>query len=179
MKQIYAGLMVALTAWALPAAACPEYLQGEYRKLNSTKTVDMCELTRDKVVLVVNTASHCGFTGQLKGLEALHQEFADKGLVVVGFPSNDFKQEAESEEKAAKVCFANNGVSFTMLAPSSVKGADANKVFQQLAQQTQAPSWNFNKYLIKRNGEVARHFGSKTKPSATELREEITQLLAD
>ncbi|MGN0922381.1 MAG: glutathione peroxidase [Cellvibrio sp.] len=171
VKRIVAvSLAMCLSSFAM---ACPDFLTGEYRKLNSQATVDMCELTKNKAVLVVNTASHCGFTGQLKSLEKLYQDYGNKGLVIIGFPSNDFKQEADSEEKAAKVCFANNGVSFTMLAPSSVKGENANKVFAHLGKVSQSPGWNFNKYLINANGDFVSHFGSRVKPNSKELIEKI------
>jgi glutathione peroxidase len=96
-------------------SACPDYLQGEYRKLHSKKMIDLCEVVKDKkAILVVNTASHCGFTSQFEGLEALNQKYQDKGLVVIGFASDDFKQEDADEEKAADICFVNFGVKFTM-----------------------------------------------------------------
>lgn len=173
-RILAASLAMCLSSFAM---ACPDFLTGEYRKLNSQKTVDLCELTANKAVLIVNTASHCGFTGQLKGLEKLHQEYQDKGLVIIGFPSNDFKQEAETEEKAAKVCFANNGVNFTMLAPSSVKGENANKVFAHLGSASEFPGWNFNKYLVDAEGNFVAHFGSRVKPNSKELLEKLESSL--
>lgn len=159
--------------WSFPAMSCPDYLSGEYRQLNSDKNLDLCALTQNKAVLVVNTASHCGFTGQFKALESLNKLYRDKGLVIIGFSSNDFKQESGDEEKAAKICFANNGVTFTMLAPTSVRGEKANPLFAQLAKDSSAPSWNFNKYLIDPEGKLVKHFGSKVKPNSKELIELI------
>src|SRR5690606_26705968 len=141
-------------------------MQGEYRKLHSKDTVNICELMENKTVLVVNTASHCGFTSQFKGLEALHKKYKDQGLVVVGFASDDFKQEDGDEEKAAEICYLNYGVTFTMLAPTHVTGDQANPPFKALAQQSEQPKWNFNKYLLGKDGKVVEHFGSKVKPES-------------
>lgn len=173
MLNIIASVKTLLAGAAILAmgaqAACPDYLQGEYRKLHSTSSVNLCELVENKPVLVVNTASHCGFTSQFKELEALHKRYKDKGLVVVGFASDDFKQEDKSEEKAAEICFVNFGVTFTMLAPTSVTGDSANPLFKALAQASSQPKWNFNKYLLDKNGQLVQHFGSRVKPDAPEL----------
>lgn len=159
------------------AQSCPVFLQGEYRRLHSTEDVDLCERFSGKALLVVNTASHCGFSSQFKGFEALHQRYGDRGLAVVGFASNDFNQEADSEEEAASVCYENFGVTFTMFAPTSVKGEGANPLFKELAQQTQAPGWNFNKYLVSPQGEVVQHFESEVAPESKELKQAIEALL--
>lgn len=164
----------------LPAAAaaqCPGFLDHEFKRLHSSQTVNLCELQAGRPMLVVNTASHCGFTGQFRGLEELHRSYGERGLVVVGFPSNDFNQEAGDEAKTAEVCYMNYGVTFSMLAPSSVKGQGANPVFQALAARSQAPSWNFNKYLVSADGQTVKHFGSRVSPDAPALREAIEQLL--
>ncbi len=157
-------MLAAGLSLSLGASACPEYLQGEYRKLHSKQSVNLCELTENKPVLIVNTASHCGFTSQFKEMEAVYERYKDKGLVVVGFASDDFKQEDGDEERAATICYLNYGVTFTMLAPTHVKGKKANKVFKALAKESEAPSWNFNKYLVDKNGKLVAHFGSKIKP---------------
>lgn len=159
------------------AAACPDYMTGEYRKLHSKDSVDICSLMENKAVLVVNTASHCGFTSQFKELEALHKKYKDKGLVIVGFASDDFKQEDADEEKAAEICYLNYGVTFTMLSPTHVTGKEANALFKALAEQSQEPSWNFNKYLIGKDGKLVEHFGSKVKPESDELASAIDAVL--
>ncbi len=154
---------VAIAA-SMGASACPDYLQGDYRMLHSKKTVNLCELTENKPVLIVNTASHCGFTSQFKEMEAVYERYKAKGLVVVGFASDDFKQEDDDEGKAATICYLNYGVTFTMLAPTHVKGKKANKVFKYLAKHSEAPSWNFNKYLVDKSGKLVEYFGSRVKP---------------
>ncbi len=162
-------LGLVMTMVTTSAFACPEYLQGEYRKLHSKDSVNICELMENKTVLVVNTASHCGFTSQFKELEALHKKYKDKGLVVVGFASDDFKQEDADEEKAAEICYLNYGVTFTMLAPTHVTGEQANPVFKALAKQAKEPKWNFNKYLVGKDGKLVEYFGSMTKPDSPKL----------
>jgi glutathione peroxidase len=159
------------------SADCAPQLQGEYRKLHSTQNLDLCQLTQGKVVLAVNTASHCGFTSQFKGLEALHQRYKDQGLVVVGFASDDFNQEDKDESAAAGICFKNFGVTFSMLAPTHVKGEDANTLFKYLGRESGEPKWNFNKYLIGKDGKVVQHFGSMTGPDAKTLKTAIEAAL--
>lgn len=160
------------------SAACDSHLQGDYRKLHSTDSVNLCKLVENKVTLVVNTASHCGFTKQFKGLEALHKRYKDKGLVIVGFASDDFNQEDKDEGNAAGICFKNFGVTFTMLAPTKVKGAEANTLFKYLNAESGEPKWNFNKYLVGKDGKVIQHFGSTTEPDADNLKKAIDEALA-
>ncbi|MAT91915.1 MAG: glutathione peroxidase [Halioglobus sp.] len=167
---------VALLA-ASQATACPDYLDVEMRKLHSQQTVNLCEAAADGPLLIVNTASHCGFTSQFAGLEALNQQYKERGLTVIGFASDDFKQAAKDEETAAQICYVNYGVTFTMLAPSHVRGDEANGVFSELARQAQAPGWNFNKYVVDRQGRVTAHFGSRTRPDDDDLKTAIEEVL--
>ena len=171
-------LLAAVTLAAGAARAdCPAYLDHELRKLHSSKVVNLCESAAGKPLLIVNTASHCGFTPQFAGLEEIHREYGAQGLAVVGFASDDFRQAAKDEETAAEICYVNYGVTFTMLAPSHVRGDQANPVFTELARQTEAPSWNFNKYVVSRSGEVVAHFGSTTAPDSSALRAAIEGVL--
>ncbi len=141
---------------------------------------NICETYGGKVLLVTNVASHCGFTKQYEGLENLYKEHKEHGLVVLGFPSGDFKQqEFESDEKIAEFCKLNFGVSFPMFTRSSVKGDEANPLFKKLIAKTgKEPGWNFNKYLVGRDGKVIAHFDSKVEPESAELKKAIAEALA-
>ena len=178
-RSLFNATVVGLLAVGATARAadCPAYLDHEFTRLHSAQKVNLCDEFAGKPLLIVNTASHCGFTPQFKGLEALHQQYRERGLVVIGFPSDDFDQEAADQAKTAEICYVNFGVKFTMLAPSAVTGADANPVFRELARQTKAPNWNFNKYLVAPDGTVARHFGSTVAPESKELQEAVEALL--
>ena len=122
-----------------------------------------------KTLLIVNTASRCGLTPQYEGLEALYQAKRDEGLVVLGFPANDFMgQEPLSNTEIAEFCRANYGVSFPMFEKTTVKGDGTNELFARLARATEEPSWNFTKYLVTPDGAITR-FGPRTAPDADEL----------
>lgn len=173
-----AGIALGAVLWSSNAVAeCPAYLNHDLQKLHSSERVNICKAYAGKPLLIVNTASHCGFTGQFKGLQALHEKYKDQGLVVLGFPSNDFNQEAKDAEKTAEICYINYGVKFTMLSESAVKGDKANPVFKELARQTKAPSWNFNKYLVKPDGTVVKHFASGTSPESADMTQAIEGVL--
>jgi glutathione peroxidase len=176
---VAAALLVAAGAPALaqpaapaprPAAAtCPPLLDITVPRLQDEAPQHLCQYA-GKVLLVVNTASYCGFTSQFEGLEALNAKYASRGLVVMGFPSNDFRQEDADAKKTAEVCFNTYGVKFPMFATGPVRGADAQPLFRQLAAATgKQPSWNFNKYLVGRDGKPIAHFGSTTGPTSGTL----------
>ena len=172
-----ATLLTLLLVAGAASAECPDYLNHDLRKLHSRDMVNLCEVGAGKPMLIVNTASHCGFTPQFKELEVVYQQYRDKGLQVVGFASDDFKQEAKDEQKAADICYVNYGVTFTMLAPSHVRGKEANPVFLELANQSKAPSWNFNKYLVDSTGKVVKRFDSSTTPDSAVMRQAIESVL--
>ena len=163
---------------AASAAACPATLQHTYLRLQDEKPQSLCQYS-GKVVLIVNTASYCGFTGQYKGLEDLYARYKDKGLVVLGFPSNDFSQESGSNQQIADFCENTFGVKFPMFAKSSVKGPEASPLYRQLAQLSgTAPRWNFHKYLLGRNGQLVDSYSSLTAPDSKGLVRAIEQQLA-
>lgn len=163
---------------AAPAASCPAVLKQTFNRLQDEAPQDLCQYA-GKVVLVVNTASYCGFTNQYQGLEQLYAKYGPKGLVVLGFPSNDFgKQEPGNSKEIADFCYNTYGVKFPMFAKSSVKGGEANPLFANLAKLTgQEPKWNFTKYLIDRNGKVIEYFPSKVTPQDKQLVSKIEQAL--
>ena len=154
---------------AAPTAACPATLNHTLLRLQDEKPQSLCQYS-GKVILAVNTASYCGFTKQYKGLEALHQKYQSEGLVVLGFPSNDFNQEKGSNKDIAEFCENTFGVKFPMFAASSVRGDQANPFFKQLiAQGASTPKWNFYKYLIGRDGKLIESYSSMTDPDSRSL----------
>jgi len=179
------GATLALPAWAQTApqpptgkVTCPVLLDHTVPRLQDDKPQALCQYA-GKVLLVVNTASYCGFTSQFEGLEALNARYAARGLVVMGFPSNDFKQEDADAKKTADVCFNTYGVKFPMFTTTSVRGPSAHPLFAQLARATgQSPGWNFNKYLVDRRGKPLAHFGSTTGPTSAALVSAIEKALA-
>ncbi len=141
-------------------------LDQNFRRLASTEEVNLCEAYSGEVVLVVNTASKCGNTPQYDGLEKLYEEYGDEGLVVLGFPSNDFfGQEPGEEREIQEFCRLTYGVKFPMFEKTSVKKKDAHPFFVALANSLGTyPKWNFHKYLIGRNGELITDFSPRTQP---------------
>ncbi len=171
------ALFFVVSATGADESSCAAPFNTLKRRLNSNEQVDLCQLTQGKTVLLVNTASHCGFSGQFTDLEALHQEFAPQGLVIIGFPSNTFFQAAENEAEAAEICYRNHGVSFTMLTETDVRGPDADPIWQQLAAQGTPPKWNFYKYLLDHHGQLIDYWSSHVTPTSPSIRDAITQQL--
>lgn len=164
---------------ATPASsACPALLQQNVLRLQDEKPQSLCQYA-GKVVVVVNTASFCGFTSQYEGLEALHTKYKDKGLVVLGFPSNDFSQETGSNKQIADFCENTFGVKFPMFTKTSVSGKDASPFFKQLsAKSGTTPKWNFYKYVISRNGQNVESFNSMADPKSKSFLTAIEKQLA-
>ena len=163
---------------AAETAACPALLQHTFPRLQDEKPQALCQYS-GKVLLVVNTASFCGFTPQYQGLEQLYARYRADGLVVLGFPSNDFAQEAGSNKEIADFCENTFGVKFPMFGKSAVRGRDANPLFQALAARSgRAPLWNFHKYLVARDGRVVDSYGSMTRPDDPALIRTLERELA-
>ena len=165
-------------ASAAAPASCPALLKQTFNRLQDDAPQNLCQYA-GKVILVVNTASYCGYTKQYEGLEALYAKYNPKGLVVLGFPSNDFgKQEPGSAKEIADFCFNTYGVKFPMFAKSVVSGESPNPLHAQLIKATgKEPKWNFTKYLIDRNGKVIEYFPSKVTPDDKALVGKIEQAL--
>jgi glutathione peroxidase len=170
-----AGSVSAQTA----PASCPKLLDQYFNRLQDDAPQNLCQYA-GKVVLVVNTASYCGFTSQYEGLEALYAKYGPKGLVVLGFPSNDFGgQEPGDSKQIADFCYNTYGVKFPMFAKSSVAGKNANPLHAKLAEITgTTPKWNFYKYLIGRDGRVLGSYSSMVAPNDGKLLGDIEKALA-
>jgi glutathione peroxidase len=160
-------------------AACPALLNQRMEALMSGD-VSLCQYS-GKVLLVVNTASRCGYTPQYQGLENLYRRYKDRGLVVLGFPSNDFGgQEPGSAKEIAKFCEQNYGVSFPMFAKTRVAAGAANPLYEKLAGASGSwPRWNFHKYLVDRRGEKVAAFATDVTPEDRDLLAQIERLLAE
>lgn len=160
--------LIGLATPARAATACPSVLKHTQARLQDEKPVDLCQYS-GKVLLVVNTASKCGYTGQYKALEELHARYGRQGLVVLGFPSGDFwGQELQKNSEIAEFCQSTYGVQFPMFTKSHVvagKGGPVNPVFAELTERTgKAPGWNFTKYLVHPDGQQVLHWSSRTEP---------------
>ena len=159
--------------------ACQSPLNVEVRSLNDNKQVNLCNEYKDKVVLIVNTASKCAFTPQYDGLEALYKKYKDRGFVVLGFPSNDFaNQEPGTEKQIQSFCRLTYGVQFPMYSKTRVRKNNADPLYRNLGDAAgEYPAWNFHKYLLDRNGRFVASYSSSTKPSSKKLVGKIQSLL--
>lgn len=199
IARLGSALAIALTALATPPASaqnapartaapaqpaqganCPAVLQHRFDRLQDEKPQNLCQYA-GQVVLVVNTASFCGFTQQYGALESLYSQYKDRGLVVLGFPTNDFgRQEPGSNASIADFCENTFGVKFPMFTKTTVVGSGTNPLYQQLAQRTgQRPQWNFHKYLIDRSGQVVKSYASSMDPKDPMIRKDIEKMLSE
>lgn len=186
MKWLYLLPLIVLTLMINPSdasanptnTACASVLSHTFLRLQDEVPQNLCQY-QGKVIMVVNTASFCGFTSQYEGLEKIYARYKDKGFVILGFPSNDFgQQEPGSNKEIAEFCKNTYDVKFPMFAKSSVSGKDANPLFKMLISKTgTTPKWNFYKYLIDRNGNIIESYNSLTKPDSKSMTSEIEKLL--
>ena len=180
MRFPFLATAVAVLILSVAPARAASVLDHTYRPLAGKTPVNLAQAHAGKVVLVVNTASKCGYTVQYEGLEALHQRLGSRGFAVIGFPSNDFKgQEPGSGEEIAQFCTLTYGVQFPMYEKVSVTGEDATPLYRALAAATGvSPGWNFHKYLVGRDGTVLAQFPSKVRPDDPGLLAEIERALS-
>jgi len=183
-RSIFAFIIAALAVFSAPTpsvgaeASCPSMLDHKFSNLMD-EPVSLCQFT-GKVVLIVNTASECGYTPQYEGLEKLYRRYRDKGFVVLGFPANDFGgQEPGSNKEIAQFCRVNYGITFPIFAKTVVVGKNANPLFRELAARTgRPPRWNFHKYLLDKAGKPVAAFESAVEPEDSRLTAQIEKLLA-
>lgn len=176
MKAFLALAGAVLWSSTALGAACPELLNHKFTTVMG-KEVNLCDYA-DRAILVVNTASRCGYTPQFSKLQALYDQYKDQGLVVIGFPSNDFRQELATNQQVGEFCQVNYGVKFPMMEMSAVKGDGANPLFKELSRTTGVqPGWNFHKYLIAPGGQAVYSFATRVEPDAAEVMGKLKPML--
>ena len=155
-------------------------LDHKYRALAGKQTIDLKKTYGGKVLLVVNTASKCGYTPQFEALEAMNAKYSSQGFAVLGFPSNDFMgQDPGSEKEIKEFCTLTYGVKFPMFEKVHVKGNQTTGIYRDLKAATgDVPGWNFHKFLIDRNGNVIGSYPSKIKPNDAQIIEKLERALA-
>lgn len=169
-------LLMLLPVWAF-AGQCPALLQHELPALRSQDRIDLCGFA-GKPLIIVNTASFCGYTPQFEGLESVYQRYREQGLEVLGVPSNDFRQEARDQAAIAEVCYVNYGVTFRMSEPQVITGKRAHPLYRALAEQAgERPRWNFHKYIVGRDGQVKASFPSAVSPDDPRFIEALEKAL--
>ncbi len=182
-RQLLHGLLAGGVAAAIPGLAdastpCAPWLSQSFPRLQDEAPQSLCQFA-GRVLLVVNTASQCGFTPQYEGLERIYSRFRAQGFEVLAFPSNDFNQEQGTAQQIAEVCFNTYGVRFPIFSKTTVRGPQANALYRELARRTgQAPGWNFHKYLIDRQANTVLSFASAVTPEDPRLVREIERMLA-
>ena len=170
-------MLLSLSVMDVTANQCPKALDFEIKRLGEEKTENLCNY-KGNVILVVNTASKCGFTPQYEGLEKLYSEKKDQGFVVLGFPSHDFYQEPAPEEDIKDFCNLTYNVKFPMFTKVNVRGANAHPFYKNLARETNSShKWNLWKYLIDKDGKVVKSFSMVTNPNGDKLVSMIDKLL--
>ena len=174
------ALLAAPLASAAGSAACPALLDHTFNRLQTGEAQSLCQY-RGKVLLVVNTASLCGYTYQYEGLEKLYRRYKDRGLVVLGFPSNDFGgQEPGTNRQVAEFCRTTYGIEFPMFEKTAGVRVAANPLYAELVARTgQPPKWNFHKYVIDRSGRKIESFGSDVEPGAKPFVAAVERMLAE
>lgn len=179
MKRIVLIVLLFGLSVGLATASPNGLLNHDYRPLTGKKSINLAKEYKGKVVLVVNTASKCGFTPQFEGLEELYSTYKAQGFAVIGFPSGDFKeQEFQNEDEIREFCTLTYGVKFPMYQKVHVVGDEATRFYKQLKQVSGVePKWNFHKYLIGRDGKYIANFDSKTKPDDKHLVKAIESAL--
>ena len=176
MRLLLLFIAAMLASGSAFAGACPALLDHKFTTVQG-KEIDLCQYA-DRPILVVNTASRCGFTPQFTKLQEMYQQYQSKGLMVLGFPSNDFRQELATNQEVGEFCLVNYGVTFPMMQLSSVKGGNANPLFKELAQATGTePGWNFHKYLIAPGGTEVYSFATRTEPDAAVVMAKLRLML--
>ncbi len=166
-----AGLLIAPWTWA-----CTPLLDHKFTSLQG-RPVNLCAFA-NRPILVVNTASKCGYTGQFEKLEAMSKSYEKRGLVVLGFPSNDFNQEFATNKEIANFCRLTYAIEFPMIEQGSVTGAKATPFYKQLATAAgEAPQWNFHKYLIAPDGKTVYGFRSAVEPDSPEIMKRLRPML--
>ncbi|MBI3774105.1 MAG: glutathione peroxidase [Gammaproteobacteria bacterium] len=179
IRVVTVALVIFGGASAMADTQCPEALNFVKRNLIGDKEVNLCKEYQGKVVLIVNTASKCGFTPQYEGLEALYRKYKDHGLVVLGFPSNDFgSQEPGSAQEIQAFCKNTYGVEFPMFEKTTVTARNAEPIYQTLGRLSgEFPQWNFHKYLLGRDGKLVASYPSKVDPQSASVTQQIEKLL--
>ncbi len=180
MKAVFLSFLLLPFTVAVAEETCPwPLLDHELKVLGEDRQVNLCDEYAGKVILMVNTASKCGYTPQYEGLENLYATYEEKGLVVLGFPSNDFGgQEPGTENEIQEFCRSTYSIKFPMFAKQGAKEATASPLYQSLGSAAgEYPAWNFHKYVINQKGEIAASLKSSVKPESKEMIELIESLL--
>ena len=173
---------ITMMFFSLSAMACKSsLLDHNFRKLASSEEVNLCEAYSGKVLLIVNTASKCGFTYQYNDIETLHQKYKKDGLIIIGIPSNDFgNQELSSNQKVKEFCTINFDISFMLTEITNIKGEKGHPFFKWVKKEAgflAFPKWNFYKYLINKEGLLVKWYTSTTRPSSTKITTEIDKII--